>query len=152
MIRLSGGMNPRSRSATFAALWMTLVSGLFWSPAASAAQDFSGVWRNPGDTVHLELRPCGENICGEVVWATDAARKAALRFSDRELVGQQLFRDFKRGEDRTARGKVFVPDLGLTFKGAAQHRDSNTIKVKGCVLGNLICKSQVWTRLPENPH
>lgn len=117
-----------------------------------AAQDFSGVWRNPQDSVHLELHPCGENICGEVVWATDTARKAALRFSDRELVGQQLFRDFKQGEDRSARGKVFIPDLGLTFKGAARHLDSNTIKVKGCVVGNLICKSQVWTRLPEKPH
>ncbi len=136
-----------SRFANFAvALTLALVAG----PAWGRAPTFDGVWRNPRDTVHLELRPCGAFICGHVIWATDAAKKAASRYSKNELVGQQLFRDFTLRDDGTARGKVFVPDLGLTFKGAAQHVNSDTIKVKGCVIGNMICKSQIWTRLPAS--
>lgn len=134
-----------SRFADFATI---LALALLAGPAWGRAQTFDGVWRNPRDTVHLELRPCGVHVCGHVVWATEGARTAAARFSKNDLVGQQLFRDFTVREDGIARGKVFVPDLGLTFKGAAHHVNADTIKVKGCVIGNVICKSQVWTRLP----
>lgn len=131
---------------------LTLMGGPASGEPVEVAQHFTGKWRNPRDTVHLELNACGPNICGVVIWATEASKKEARRFSDRELVGQQLFRDFKLGDDGLARGKVFVPDLGLTFRGTAQHLNADSIKVKGCVIGNLICKSQVWMRLPEKPH
>ncbi len=133
------------------AMAMALIGGPASSVPSAATQHFTGKWRNPKDTVHLELHPCGPNICGNVIWATEASKKAAMRFSGRELVGQQLFRDFKLGDDGLARGKVFVPDLGLTFRGAAQHLDADTIKVKGCVVGNLVCKSQIWTRIDGPP-
>lgn len=119
------------------------------SASSRSADEFSGVWRNPKNTVHLQLRPCGSRICGDVVWATETARADAARGGKAELIGQQLLRDFVRGDDGLARGKVFVPDLGLTFKGYAQHVNDNAIKVKGCLVGGLICRSQVWTRVTE---
>lgn len=128
---------------------LALSGGTALAGPSTAAHEFSGVWRNPKDTVHLQLRPCGPLICGDVVWASDEARAAAKRVSKTELLGAQLLRDFQRDDDGQARGKVFVPDLGVTFKGSARHRDIDTIRVKGCLLGNLICKSQVWTRVPE---
>jgi uncharacterized protein (DUF2147 family) len=128
------------------------LSGPVWSHPVPTHGAFNGTWRNPRDTVHLELHPCGAQICGIVIWASDASKKAAARFSKVDIVGQQLFRDFTVGEDGLARGKVYVPDLGMTFKGAAQHIDADTIKVKGCVIGNMICKSQVWKRLPGASH
>ena len=127
------------------------VTGPVWARPAGAAPAFDGAWRNPRNTVHLDLRACGVHICGHVIWATEAAKTAAARFRKNPLVGQQLFREFTVGDDGTARGKVFVPDLGLTFRGDARHIDPDTVKVKGCVIGNLVCKSQIWTRLPVAP-
>lgn len=118
---------------------------------AAEPTSFEGVWRNSADTLHLELRPCGVYLCGYVVWASEAAKKSARRVSNTELVGQQLMRDFSRGDGRIGRGKVFAPDLGVTFGGTAERLDANTIKAKGCVFGNLICKSQLWTRIDGSP-
>lgn len=125
---------------------LALVGGTAWG---RSSDEFSGIWQNPKDTVHLQLRQCGDRICGDVVWATEAAKADARRGGKVDLVGQQLLRDFVRGDDGLARGKVFVPDLGLTFKGSAQHVNADAIKVKGCLVGGLICKSQVWTRAPD---
>lgn len=112
---------------------------------------FGGIWRNPRDNVHLELRPCGAYLCGYVVWASDAATTSTRRRSKTELVGKQLMRDFSPGDGRIGRGKVFVPDLGMTFSGTAERLDAHTIKARGCVVGNLICKSQLWTRIDSPP-
>lgn len=99
--------------------------------------------------MRLELRPCGDFICGYVIWASDVARAAAARINRKDLVGQQLLRDFTLDDDGIARGKAYVPDLGLTFKGSARHIDRDTIRIKGCVVSNLICKSQVWNRVTD---
>jgi uncharacterized protein (DUF2147 family) len=130
-----------------------VLAGSFPGGASRAAEplSFEGVWRNPRDNVHLELRPCGALLCGCVVWASEAAKKSARRISKTDLIGKQLMRDFSPGDGHIGRGKVFVPDLGLTFGGTAERLDAETIKARGCVVGNLICKSQLWTRISGPP-
>ena len=128
-----------------------LVAGGIGEATAAEPMSFEGTWRNPRDNVHLELRPCGTYLCGYVVWASETAKMTARRVSKTELVGKQLMRDFSQGDGRIGHGKVFVPDLGMTFSGTAERLDANTIKAKGCVVGNLICKSQLWTRIDSPP-
>lgn len=110
-----------------------------------------GVWRNPQNSVHLRLQPCGDLTCGYVVWASAKAQAAARRGGTAELVGLQLLRDFPRMSGVMGRGKVFVPDLNATFAGTAERIDDRTLKATGCVIPNLICKSQVWTRIDTPP-
>lgn len=43
-------------------------------------------------------------------------------------------------------GKITDPDTDKTYTGKAT-LSGNTLKMKGCVLGGLLCKSQTWTRL-----
>lgn len=106
-----------------------------------------GVWRNPRDSVHIELKPCGEQVCGYVVWASERAKTIARRGGPIPLVGRQLMRDFVVGPDRIGRGKVYVPDLNATFSGTAERIGPDTLKARGCLLGGVLCKSQVWTRI-----
>ena len=116
------------------------------SPAAAA--DVIGTWRNPKDSVHLDIRPCGAQICGFVIKASAGADADARKTTGKPLVGQQLLREF--GPDRSGwRGKVFVPDLGRTFAGTARLLDDDRLEAKGCVLGGLICKSQIWRRVRD---
>lgn len=123
------------------------------APAAAApaagplALTADGVWRNPKNSVHIQLRPCGAEICGYVVYASDKAEADAREGGTGKLLGQQLLRSFKVDARGVGHGKVFVPDLNATFSGSAEMIDPRTLRAKGCLLGNLLCKSQLWTRV-----
>jgi len=45
------------------------------------------------------------------------------------------------------RGRVFVPDLNAIFRGSAEMIDRGTLRARGCLFANIICKSQIWTRV-----
>jgi uncharacterized protein (DUF2147 family) len=53
----------------------------------------------------------------------------------------------QRQDDGTWRGRAFVPDMNMTFTGFAQPLSHETLKIKGCLIRNLFCRSQVWTRV-----
>jgi uncharacterized protein (DUF2147 family) len=121
---------------------------------AFAAGDITrsyGVWRNPKNTVHLEIKNCGTSTCGVVIWASTKAEADARKNGTDTLIGKQLLRDFEAQSNGSLRGKVWVPTLKITLVGAADIVDSRTMRAKGCVIGNLLCKSQMWTRL-ETPY
>jgi uncharacterized protein (DUF2147 family) len=132
---------------------LALTAALALSPTLATAQtDISavgvfGVWRNPRDSVHLEIKTCGAATCGYVVWANAHAQEDARKGGTPNLVGAQLLRDFTPQKNGAWRGKVFVPDLNMTFSGTAEVLDANRLKAKGCVLINVLCKSQIWTRV-----
>lgn len=136
-------LNPLGAAAAIA------VSGLLNATSVHAmpAGDLGGVWRNPKNTVHVEVRPCGESVCGYVVWASEKARRDAREGGTPELVGTQLFRDFSPGKNGVWRGRVFVPDLGKVFSGSAERVGERALKARGCLFASVLCKSQVWVRV-----
>lgn len=128
----------------------TLLSAALALPAAAqtaAAGGVEGVWRNPKNTVHIQIKPCGANLCGFVVWASPKAKADAKEAGTDPLVGAQLFRNFEAGKSGTWRGRVFVPDLNATFGGSAQLIDANTLKARGCLIAGFACKTQNWKRV-----
>ena len=131
--------------ALCAAVVMSVASSaLADSAAAPAAID--GVWRNPKNSVHVELRPCGAGKCGYVVWASAKAQADARKGGSENLVGLQLLRDFTPDKSGAWRGKVFVPDLNATLSGTAELISADALRARGCLL-KIICKSQIWSRI-----
>lgn len=128
---------------------LTAAAGLMAAAAspASAQDAFTyGVWRNPKNSVHVEIKPCGGGrACGVVVWANAEAQADAKKGGTPNLVGLQLLRDFQLQKNGSWKGKVFVPDLNMTLGGTADFPDASTMKAKGCLL--LFCKSQTWRRV-----
>lgn len=106
-----------------------------------------GVWRNPHNTVHLEIKDCGPSTCGVVVWASAKAEADARKAGADTLIGKQLLRDFESQRDGSLKGRVWVPTLKVTLVGSANIIDPKTMRAKGCVIGNFLCKSQLWTRI-----
>lgn len=133
------------RLSTLGAL--VVAAGLASSTTASAQGDPSihGVWRNPKNTVHVQIKPCAAGACGYVVWATDKAKADARAGGTTQLIGLQLLQDFSQDKKGLWRGKVFVPDLNRTFTGSAELAGPATMKAKGCFV--VLCKSQTWTRI-----
>jgi uncharacterized protein (DUF2147 family) len=41
---------------------------------------------------------------------------------------------------------VFVPDMKRKFYSRIEQQGPDKLKISGCILGGLLCKSQYWTR------
>lgn len=121
-------------------------------PAHSQSQPMPagafGVWSNPHNTVHIEIKPCASGgACGTVVWATPKAQADAREAGTASLIGLQIFRNLEQDAKGVWRGKVFVPDMNRSFSGTAEPLDGAKLKAKGCLIGGFLCKSQVWKRI-----
>lgn len=124
--------------------------GLSGAQVSAQAQNRSyGTWRNPSNSVHVRMEPCGNRVCGVVVWANDRAKADARRGGTDPLIGHRLFRDFVEERPGVWRGQVFVPDIGRTFSGTVTLIDANRLVGRGCLLPNVGCRSQEWTRLRD---
>lgn len=106
-----------------------------------------GVWRNRSNSVHIEAHHCGQSMCGKVVWASAKAIADAKRGGTANLIGLDIFSDFKKDRKGVWHGKVFVPDMNRTFSGTMILVDPNTLKGTGCALGGVVCKTQLLTRI-----
>ena len=130
---------------------MMMAGGLALAGAAHAAPPapkWAGVWRNAANTVHLRAAPCGRAMCGTVIWASDKAR-ADVAAQGRQLIGTQLFSDFREEDDGLWYGQVYVPDIDRSLSGTISIDGPNQISGTGCLFGNLGCKTQVWTRVKK---
>lgn len=131
----------------FAAAAAALCAASSFAGTADAQTQPTGVWRNPRNTVHIRIQPCGRDMCGTVVWASARARQKARAAGTPNLIGAQLFRQLRREDASSWAGRVFVPDIQRTVPGRLRVRGPNAVEARGCVAGGLICRSQTWTRV-----
>ena len=110
------------------------------------AANATGGWRNPKNTVHVKLQPCGATMCGTVIWAAPKAQ-AKARAAGQKLVGAQLFREFKAVGPNQWKGRVFVPDMNRTFSGTITAESPTRMVGKGCLIGGFFCKQQTWVKI-----
>ncbi len=115
------------------------------SAGAVLADPVTGLWKTePGDTggyLHVNVAPCGAEICGTIQAAFDASGKASAEY---ENLGKRMIWSMKpKGNGAYGGGKIWAPDRDKTYNSKMQ-LSGNHLKVEGCVLG--ICRGQVWTR------
>jgi len=134
---------------TLAAVALTLAVA---TPAMAA--DITGRWRTPGNGGEVEVYKCGAAVCGRLIssahiqhepGALDAKNQDASQRS-RKLKGLTFLTGFSGGPTEWKGGKVYNPEDGKTYAGTITATDTNTLKLKGCVVAPL-CKTQTWTRL-----
>jgi uncharacterized protein (DUF2147 family) len=118
------------------------------SPALAANY---GVFRNPSGNVEVRLADCGRQLCGTIVSASAKAKADAAKAGQTNIIGMQLFRNLTptpqpKGQPRRWDGQVYIPDKDRTVSGSAM-LSGKTLSVKGCLLGDKLCKSQDWLRV-----
>ena len=131
-------------SALAAAIACILAS----APAHSQKAGSDTVFRNPQNSVHIRIHPCGKSRCGTVVWANAKAKADSARGGTPNLVGTELFREFREVSPKVWKGKVFVPDVNKVFVGTATIKNQDSIVARGCLFAGMGCRSQTWTRVP----
>ncbi|QMW22280.1 DUF2147 domain-containing protein [Sandaracinobacteroides saxicola] len=114
---------------------------------AQKPANWFGTWANPSKSVQMQSKPCGKDICGVVVYANEKAKADAAKGGTPNLIGMNLLSGFQRTGPTSWSGKVFVPDINRTVSGTVELTSPRTIEVKGCILGNIACKAQIWTRV-----
>lgn len=111
-----------------------------------------GLWMNPYGSVVVHTGACADRLCGWIVWANQEAQNDAREGGVPRLIGTALLEQYRQQRGGSWAGTVFVPDMGRRFYSIIEQVDANSMKVKGCILHGLLCKSQVWHRIEELPH
>lgn len=117
------------------------------APLGNDADVVIGRWINPRGSVVVETQICGAYLCGRVSWASAEALKDASDAGIRSLIGIELLQNYSRANSGIWRGHVYVPDMGRTFQSTIAVQDERNLRISGCILGGLICKSQIWRRV-----
>lgn len=120
--------------------------------AASAGGLPAGLWVGPHNDVAVRTGACGQRLCGWVVWADPTARTNARNGGVDHLLGTELLQDYAADGGNAWSGTVFVPDMGRSFSSRIEQVAPDRLRIRGCMLGGLICRSQTWTRIDQVPH
>lgn len=115
---------------------------------ASAAQPIEGLWRNPIGSAIIRIGPCGKVLCGTVVWAS-ARGRAEVAKNTRNVVGTAVLTDLKRTEPNRWTGHLFIPDDNIHVSARLELVTYRGLRLTGCGLVGLICRTQIWTRVDE---
>ena len=105
--------------------------------AAAAPQEAEGVWICENGASKIRIAPCGDALCGVVIWLRSPRSKAH--------VGQKIFFDMVRADQNSWTGHAFNPEDGKTYSGRMVV-SGKKLRTSGCVFGGLICKTVYWAR------
>jgi uncharacterized protein (DUF2147 family) len=120
-------------------LCLTLTAFLL-TTGPSRANDVLGTWLRDNGAEQVKFEPCGDAICGDIVWLKPGSGLNAK-------VGKRLFFDMRPSGANSWTGKAASSDTGSIYSGKMSIEGS-TLNTSGCIVGGLICKSANWTRVP----
>ena len=103
-----------------------------------------GQWKNPIGSAIIAIAPCGGALCGKVVWASARGQREAST-STSHVVGTVVLTGLTPSRDRWT-GTLFIPDDNVHVAAKLQLLDSRQLKLTGCAVAGLLCRSQIWTR------
>jgi len=143
---------PRQFAALLALCFLAL-------PAAAAGP--LGAWSTDGDKSRVLIEPCGDALCGRLVWLrepvyADGQAKVDRNNPDeglraRPILGLPLLAGFKPEAGAPGRwtdGTIYDPESGKTYSGTLTLQPDGTLGVRGYVGLPMFGRSVLWTRAP----
>lgn len=149
--------------------YLGILTTLFALNFGASAQEYSvitGTWLTQSKS-HITIEACEEGFCGhiskivipqyiidkygsDVIAAqgnfTDVLNKdPSLR--SRPIHGLQILILNGQSAPNRYEGQIYNPENGETFSGFVEIQGSDNIRLSGCVLFNLICMGEDWTRV-----
>lgn len=109
-----------------------------------AAAPIEGYWKNPIGSAIIAIKPCGKMLCGTVVWASARGQREVAK-TTANIVGMTVLTELRPAQKRWA-GTLYIPDDNIHVSARLQLLGSLRLKLTGCGLMGLICRSQTWTR------
>jgi uncharacterized protein (DUF2147 family) len=107
-----------------------------------------GLWRTADGSAHVEIAPCGGNLCGTIRRLRDPARRDVHNPNplarSRLLVGTMVIQRVARDGGGWSGGRLYVPRTGRSYP-ARLRLEGRDLIVEGCRFG--ICRGERWTRI-----
>jgi len=126
--------------------------------------DITGTWLVEDGDARVAVAPCGESVCGTIVWlaephAENGDEKLDIhnpdeRLRGRRVMGLEIFRAARPAgrKDEMWRGTVYDPKIGKTYTCNAELREDGTrLKIRGYVGLSLFGRTTYWTRVEAAP-
>ncbi len=114
------------------------------SAAAALADPVLGTWQtepDDGSFAHVKMQKCGDAICG--VFTRTFNENGEYKSPN---IGKQVVRQMKPAGNGRYEGKVWRPSNNKVYIGKLD-LNGNTLQLRGCVAGGLICAKQTWKRV-----
>ena len=125
-------------------LMPSLVCGaaLLFASSAHAAADPTGVWLNDTGRGAVEIKPCGNALCGHVVWVKDQ--------SDVKGCGKQIIGEAEKVDGGVwDNGWIYSPEQKKRFDVELKVIDGR-LRVVGYMGTKLFSKTMYWTKAPAD--
>jgi uncharacterized protein (DUF2147 family) len=124
--------------------------------AAIIAERAQGVWADEEGKSNIEIAPCGDFLCGRIVWLREPFDEAGKPKTDennpdvsqrnRPIVGLTIIKGLQLDEDgKLLKGLVYNAENGKVYDIYLDPGGS-TMSVEGC-FAMFLCGSQTWTRV-----
>ena len=123
-----------------------LCTALLVGATSAAAQHDAGLlgdWWTPGFGARVRIEPCGDAVCGRIVWAWDESPSDIV--DKAPLVGRRVIDGMRASSaEHWQGGRMYNPEDGRDYKGQLHLQSATRLSVEGCVL--FVCKQQIWRR------
>ncbi len=123
----------------------TLIASVLAVLATQAVADpVEGLWKtetDEGSYAHVTMAPCGAKLCGLISRTFNAQGEY-----DSANKGKTLVIDMAPQGGGKYEGKVWRPSNNKIYIGKMT-LSGNSLKLRGCIAGGLICSKQDWSRV-----
>jgi len=126
-----------------------IFSLLMLTAAQPEPAPIEGLWKNPIGSAVIVISPCGDALCGRVVWASARGQREAAK-TTKNVVGTVVLTNLRQKRQAWT-GKLFIPDDNIHVAAKLELEGNNALKLTGCGLLGLICRTQIWTRVRDLP-
>lgn len=112
--------------------------------SAFAAGDPRGVWLDDTGRGAVEIKDCGDGLCGTVVWAKSEK-------DSKEGCGKQILGGVKDvGGGNWDNGWVYDPERGRKFDLALTPMKNGSLQVTGYAGYKFLSQTMIWTKAPSD--
>jgi uncharacterized protein (DUF2147 family) len=117
-----------------------------------------GVWLHDSKRIRLEIKPCGGELCGKLVWFRWPNDAEGLPLVDlknpdpalrtRPLLGLTVLSGLRRAGDGTWKdGDIYNPDDGREYSVNLSVQEDGNLRARVYVFLPLFGETKIWTRV-----
>lgn len=143
---------PVAAAATAAILFVVLATD------SSAATTPVGRWYAEGGAAQVEVEPCGDALCGRVVWLRSPYDENGCTMSDRynpdralrgrPMIGIDILSGLRPVAEGTwDGGTIYDPTSGRTYQCTASIDGDDRLRVRGYVGFHILGRTTTWIRV-----
>jgi uncharacterized protein (DUF2147 family) len=131
-----------TKAACAAALALALLAPA--ARAQGAAGGVAGLWIDHTGQGAVEIAPCGDNMCGRVVWLKNPDKKSK---TGKPICGAQILGDLKRRPNNAwEAGWIFNPEDEERFSAEIKLKGADTLLVTGYLGVKWLGETFTWKR------